>query len=407
MKKDYVSMVDELLDRAIAERASDIHLEPFFYNGELAGRIRFRIDGVLQNRGRVDAASYRGMVSRIKITAKMNITEKRLPQDGKFMIPDRDIDVRVASLPEIRGEKLVLRLLSNMRGITDIDHLGLTVSQRKQVAAMLDRKRGLILVCGPTGCGKSTTLYSVLRNISTPEVNITTIEDPVEMTLNGITQVQLQENIDLNYATVLKAIMRQDPDIIMVGEIRDRQVAAEAVRFAMTGHQVLTTLHTIDAAGSVKRMLEMGVEPYLLADVLEGVIAQRLVRRVCPHCREKILSGDPEKHLWKIPNGTPIYRAAGCEHCSHTGYYERIGVFEILSANAALKQAILQNRPIDPEKFAQQASASVVDQDPEKKSQTQFENPFKPFKDGIRNLILQGITTTEEGVRVFGSEINR
>lgn len=382
--KNYVAMVDEMLTMAISKRASDIHLEPYFSNGEKA-RVRFRIDGVLQSFGVVDRESYLGMITRIKVMAKMNITEKRLPQDGKFIIPQENIDVRVSSIPDIRGEKLVLRLLSSINGSADIHALGLTSSQMAMVSRITDRKRGLLLVCGPTGCGKSTTLYAILKELSGIDINITTIEDPVEINMNGITQVQLQESIGLTYEEALKSIMRQDPDVMMVGEIRDPHVAAEAVRFAMTGHQVLTTLHTVNAFGSVKRMLEMGVEPYLLADVLEGVIAQRLVRRLCPYCKKSTVSGEKEKALWGIKEGTTLYEPVGCPHCGNTGYYDRIGVFELLTVNEDLRKVIIAGKDL---------SAVPVDH-----------QHFIPFSWSMKNLILQGITGTEEGVRIFGTEI--
>lgn len=340
-------IVDSLFIQALQQRASDIHLEP----AEGGGQVRFRIDGILHTQVYLDSGVFTAIVTSLKVNAGMDIAQCLIPQDGRleYTFSDNKIDVRVASLPTIKGEKLVLRLLHRTSKIDSIDELGFTTQVKEHLFRFISRLSGMILVTGPTGCGKTTTLYAVLKLLNSTERNIITIEDPVEYHLPGINQVQVNPKAGLNFTNGLRAILRQDPNIIMVGEIRDHETAEIAVRSALTGHLVLSTLHTNDAASAITRLLDMGIEPYLLASALNGIMSQRLVRCVCPHCSEKYIPTAQEKILLNqhhITN-THLKKGRGCSLCRHTGYQERTAIAETLDATSDdIQQQILRQSAV-------------------------------------------------------------
>jgi len=336
-----ITYVNLLIMQAVKERASDIHIEP----DEDAVRVRYRISGVLRQESSPPKAIQSALVSRLKIMANMDVSEQRLPQDGRFTFTSgqNKVDMRVSTLPTIHGEKIVMRLLDRRNLLLGIDKLGMKKDAFIRFRSMIHKPEGLILISGPTGSGKTSTLYAVLDEINTPEKNIITVEDPVEYNLGGINQVQTNDKIELTFAACLRSILRQNPDIIMVGEIRDSETAAMAVRSAMTGHLVFSTIHTNDAAGAVTRLVDMGIEGFLLASSLLGVIAQRLLREVCPSCRaEEELPGSALLDL-EIPVGEKptFYHGAGCDRCAQTGFRGRTGVFEVLTISPAIKELIL------------------------------------------------------------------
>ena len=338
-----VRLVNSLLDQAARERASDIHIEP----SEEGTRVRFRIDGRLVRGAEISAALHPALAARIKILAGMDISEKRRPQDGRIFIKasGAEIDVRVSSLPSIFGEKLVLRLLRQGGGASSLESLGFDEGQRKLLEEAISAPNGIVLLTGPTGSGKSTTLYSLLNMLNEPSKNIITIEDPVEYTINGITQVQINEKIGLTFGSALRSILRQDPDVIMVGEIRDAETAHLAVRAALTGHLVLSTLHTNDAPSSVGRLTDMGVPPFLLAPSLRAVAAQRLVRRLCPSCRGRAAVTAELAASSGLPYGAEIFTPSGCAECRFTGYSGRTAVAEIMPAGAEIREMIYRCAP--------------------------------------------------------------
>ena len=338
-----VRLVNSLLDQAARERASDIHIEP----SDEGTRVRFRIDGRLVRGAEISAALHPALAARIKILAGMDISEKRRPQDGRIFIKasGADIDIRVSSLPSIFGEKLVLRLLRQGGGAASLESLGFDVKQRELLQKAINAPNGIVLLTGPTGSGKSTTLYSLLNMLNDPSKNIITIEDPVEYTINGITQVQTNEKIGLTFGGALRSILRQDPDIIMVGEIRDAETAHLAVRAALTGHLVLSTLHTNDAPSSVGRLADMGVPPFLLASSLRAVAAQRLVRRLCPSCRASAEVAAELAAASGLPLGAEIFAPSGCAECRSTGYSGRTVVAEIMPVSAQIAEMIYRNAP--------------------------------------------------------------
>jgi type II secretory ATPase GspE/PulE/Tfp pilus assembly ATPase PilB-like protein len=339
-----------MISRAAEFRSSDIHLES--HDDFL--KIRYRIDGVLKDIDRVVAETASAVISRIKIMADLDIGEKRLPQDGRIQIKvsGRMFDIRVSTLPTIYGENIVMRLLEKESIRYDIDTLGLIDHDKKILKRLISHNFGLILVTGPTGSGKSTTLYSVLDDLNQEEAKIITVEDPVEYQLEGISQIQVQEQIGLSFATILRNILRQDPDIIMIGEIRDKETAEIAIRASLTGHLVLATLHTNDAVSAVTRLVDMGIQDYLVNSSLLGVAAQRLVRKNCPQCSRK---AEPDPSLLKELQVSQIKekygvntfnftKGSGCEHCAATGYLGRTGVFEILEFSDDLKSALLEHK---------------------------------------------------------------
>lgn len=338
-----VRLVNSLLDQAARERASDIHIEP----SEDGTRVRFRIDGHLVCCAEISASLHPALAARIKILAGMDIAEKRRPQDGRIFIKasGADIDIRVSSLPSIFGEKLVLRLLRQGGGTTSLESLGFGAKQRELLQNAVSAPNGIVLLTGPTGSGKSTTLYSLLNTLNEPSKNIITIEDPVEYTINGITQVQINEKIGLTFGSALRSILRQDPDIIMVGEIRDTETAQLAVRAALTGHLVLSTLHTNDAPSSVGRLVDMGVPSFLLSSSLRAVASQRLVRRLCPSCRARSSISAEMAVSSGLPQNAEIFAPAGCVECRSTGYSGRTVIAEIMQVDAKIREMIYNGAP--------------------------------------------------------------
>lgn len=335
-----VKVVKAMVEKAARQRASDVHIEAM----EKTVRVRFRIDGVLYEKDAYDIHLLPAIIARIKIMGGMDIAEKRKPQDGRItmMIDRKEYDIRVSVLPTVYGEKCVLRLAQKKSLAKDKSELGLSGTELELFDSMLKRPNGIILVTGPTGSGKSTTLYTTLHELNREDVNIITVEDPVETSMDGVNQVQVNPKADLTFANALRSILRQDPDIIMIGEIRDAETAEIAVQASITGHLVVSTLHTNSAAGTITRLIDMGVESYLLADAMIGVIAQRLVRRLCPECRKPYFAPEDELELLGLDKDEPVqlYRAAGCPHCSNTGYIERIGIYEIMKITPELKTAI-------------------------------------------------------------------
>jgi len=377
-----VRVVNMVILQAIRSGASDIHIEP----QEEQVRIRFRIDGILQDITSTSIKVHPALVSRIKILSRMNIAERRLPQDGRFqvMVDSRDIDFRVSSLPTIFGEKIVMRILDKSTLLLDLDHLGFEPEDLDKIYRLIQHPYGMILLTGPTGSGKTTTLYSALNYINKPDLNIITIEDPVEYRLPGINQVQVKPKIGLTFANALRSIMRQDPDVIMVGEIRDRETAEIAIHAALTGHLVFSTLHTNTAAGAVVRLQEMGVASYLISSSVIGVIAQRLVRRICQSCKvefevkgamaQKLTAGQEERLI--------LYRGKGCNSCNRTGYRGRMAVSEVLVMDDDLRQLVLRN---------------AIEKDITELARSKG---MKTLRENALRKVLQGVTTLEEMYRV-------
>jgi general secretion pathway protein E len=318
-----IRMINALLTQALREGASDIHIEPF----EQISVVRFRIDGNLRDIVRPKKAIHASLVSRIKIMAQLDIAEKRLPQDGRITlrVGGKGVDVRVSTLPTGHGERAVLRLLDKEAGRLDLTHLGMSDNVMPQFDKLISQPHGIVLVTGPTGSGKTTTLYAALSRLNAPTSNILTVEDPIEYELQGVGQTQVNPRIDMTFAKALRAILRQDPDIIMIGEIRDLETAQIAVQASLTGHLVLATLHTNDSAAAVTRLLDMGIEPFLLSSSLLGVVAQRLVRKLCPECKTH------DGHEW---------HAVGCDHCGQTGYHGRVGIYELLQTTDDIRAQI-------------------------------------------------------------------
>jgi general secretion pathway protein E len=343
-----IRLVNSLLFRAAKERASDIHIEPM--ERELA--VRFRVDGVLHNIIKPPKRFQNSIISRVKIMAQLNIAEKRLPQDGRIRIrlAGRDIDIRVSTIPTVHGEGIVLRLLDKSATLLDLAEIGMNARILHDIDELIHRSHGIVLVTGPTGSGKTTTLYGALTRINTPEVKILTVEDPVEYQLKGINQMAINPKIGLTFASGLRSFLRQDPDIIMVGEIRDRETAQIAIEASLTGHLVFSTVHTNDSAGAVTRLVEMGIEPFLVASSLMAVMAQRLVRCVCVDCREVYRPTDDEiaklgldRAAFAALGDGRAYRAVGCPACAKSGYRGRTGIYELLVLDDDLRQLVLKN----------------------------------------------------------------
>ncbi len=375
--------VDHLLQYALNERASDIHIEP--KRKECV--IRFRIDGVLHTIYRLPRVVHDAMCTRIKALSRLDIAEKRRPQDGRIKLSwkNGDAEVRVSTIPVAFGEKVVLRLQSAEILMTDLDSLGFSMQDFHRYTRFLKNTNGMILMTGPTGSGKSTTLYSTLRYLSSPGVNIVTIEDPIEMVYEDFNQIAVQPQIDVTFSTILRNILRQDPDIVMIGEIRDAETASYAVQAALTGHLVFSTLHTNDAAGAVTRLLDLGLEPYLIASTLLGVVAQRLVRTICPECkRQKWISSDElEPFGCKLKNDrAPVFYGKGCNICRSTGYYGRIGIYEVLSVSPRIKEMIHKGR----------SEAEI--------KKNAIREGMKTLKFDACTKMLKGITTLDEILRV-------
>lgn len=379
-----VQTVNQMLYQAVKLNASDIHVEP----RETACRIRFRIDGALHEILEIASAEADVIASRIKILSRLDISEKRIPQDGRFSarIADRMIDFRVSTLPSAFGEKIVLRILDKSASSIGLDKIGLDADELAIIKRLLSHPHGLLLVTGPTGSGKTTTLYGMLQHLNSPDKNLITVEDPIEYKFDGITQVQVNAKIDLTFGRGLRSILRQDPDIIMVGEIRDEETAAIAVRAALTGHFVLSTLHTNDAFSSVGRMIDMGVEPYLLSSSLVGALAQRLVRKVCDNCVRFDPSSDELLAEWGVSREEwhQVASPRGCARCNHTGYRGRVALYEILEIDSSLRRRI-------------HTAASSTDL--EEPAESGEASRFTLRESGLRKMI-QGETTPQEVARV-------
>lgn len=378
-----VKLVDSLLQSAVEQRASDIHIEPY----ENYVRVRFRVDGVLKEISTFNIGVLAGIITRIKILADLDIAEKRIPQDGRIVtsINNKNIDMRVSILPLVTGEKVVIRILDRTNYNVEKDNLGMMPEDMNRMEKIIAAPFGIILVTGPTGSGKSTTLYTILNELNNSEKNIITVEDPVEYSMDGINQVSVNTKSGLTFANGLRAILRQDPDIVMIGEIRDSETAEIGVRAAITGHLVLSTLHTNDAASSVIRLVDMGIEPYLVATALKGVVAQRLVRKVCPNCKKRFEADPAERKLLGVTGDEPVYhyRGVGCASCNHTGYSGRTGVYEIMEIDRELKDLILDTDNSD-----------VIKDLAVKKG-------MKTLRDSARELVLQGVTSIEEMVKII------
>ena len=338
-----IRLVNLLIMQAVKERASDIHIEP----GDNVLRTRFRIDGVLREVNGPTAHLHSAVSSRIKVLAKLDIAEKRKPQDGRFRLKmeGSDIDLRVSTVPTQFGEKVVMRLLDSSNALLPLERLGLDDAARAQVERMVRAPHGILLVTGPTGSGKTTTLYAALNLINSVERNIITIEDPVEYRLRGVSQVQVNPKAEVTFASALRSFLRQDPDIMMVGEIRDRETAEIAIQAALTGHLVLSTLHTNDAASSLTRLVDMGVEPFLIASSVTGVLAQRLVRVICGKCKEADHPAAGLLAQLQVGDGSRWFRGAGCPTCKQTGYKGRVGIFELLPMGEAIKNLVVSRAP--------------------------------------------------------------
>jgi len=394
-----IRLVNLLINRAVEQRASDIHIEPF--ENEL--KVRYRIDGVLHDVEQPPRRQQAAIVSRVKIMAKLNIAERRLPQDGRIKLRTmgKEIDMRVSTLPTLYGESVVLRILDRSSIVLDLEQLGFPLDTLVQFEKLIVRPYGMLLVTGPTGSGKTTTLYGALEKINSPDKKIITIEDPVEYQLTGVNQIHVKPQIGLTFANGLRSIVRQDPDVIMVGEIRDPETAEIAVQAALTGHLVFSTLHTNDAAGAVSRLLEMGVEDYLLASSLLGVLAQRLVRKVCVRCRQAVPAGEALLGAGDLTrstverfanatapgsNGASIYRTGGCEECSGTGYRGRSGIYELLLVNESIRELILKHASADAIK-----AAAVAD-------------GMRTLRDDGWLKVREGTTTVAEVLRVTQEE---
>ena len=376
-----IRLINALLTEAVKENASDIHIEPF----ESRLLVRFRVDGVLREVLQPRRVLAPLITSRLKVMAKLDIAEKRLPQDGRISlrIAGRAVDVRVSTLPSGHGERVVLRLLDKQAGRLDLEHLGMAEAARAALDRLIHRPHGIILVTGPTGSGKTTTLYAALSRLNDRQRNIMTVEDPIEYFIDGIGQTQVNSRVEMTFARGLRAILRQDPDVVMVGEIRDLETVQIAVQASLTGHLVLSTLHTNTAIGAITRLRDMGVEPFLLSSSLIGLLAQRLVRTLCPHCKTAYTASEGEcNYLGVDPSAAPaLYNASGCDHCQQSGYRGRTGIYELIEIDQGLRERIHDGAG------EQAMERHVRDRWPAIRA------------DGVR-LVLSGQTTLEEVLRV-------
>jgi len=380
-----IRLVNSLMFRAVKQKASDIHIEPF--EKELV--IRFRIDGVLYDIMSPPKRAQNSIISRVKIMAGLNIAEKRLPQDGRIRlkIAGKDIDIRVSTIPTSFGESVVMRLLDRSNVLLDLNSLGLQGRQLEIMHDLISRSHGIILVTGPTGSGKTTTLYAALSKINSKDIKILTIEDPVEYQIPGINQVQVNPKIDLTFAAGLRAFLRQDPDVIMVGEIRDKETAEIAIQASLTGHLVISTLHTNDAPSTMSRLVDMGIEPFLVSSSILGVIAQRLVRTVCHECAKKYVPTEEELHKIGLSlsdlKGRQLLRAVGCPNCLETGYTGRLAIYEFMILNDEIRSEIMKGSDATTIKRAAVGSGMTS------------------LMADASNKVLQGLTTIEEVLRVI------
>jgi len=385
-----IRLVNSVLNQAVKERASDIHIEPF----EKDIVVRFRKDGVLKEIIRPPKRFHASISSRIKIMGNLNIAEKRVPQDGRIRIKvaGKDVDIRLSTVPTAHGERLVMRLLDRANTVLDLEQLGMLKDHLSIFTKMIARPHGIILVTGPTGSGKTTTLYGALVRINTPDINILTVEDPVEYQLDGIGQMQVNPKIDFTFARGLRAILRQDPDVVLIGETRDLETAEIAVQASLTGHLVFTTLHTNDAASSFTRLIDMGIEPFLIASTVICAQAQRLVRRLCPHCREPFepstvdleLLGLPEE---KVTSDATFFKAAGCPECAMSGYSGRLGIYEVMDVSDEIRGLVLQKT--DAGRIKQAAMAGGM----------------RTLRDDGAVKVMKGITSIDEVLRVSQQDV--
>ena len=393
-------LLDGIIVQGLKAGASDIHLEP----GTERNRVRYRIDGVLQQAQRIPMERHTALISCVKLMAGMDIAEKRKPQDGRAQVTHsgQKIDLRISSLPTIQGEKIVIRVLDSGTNQLRLEDMGFTGENLARYRTMYKASYGLVLITGPTGSGKTTTLYATLQELNQPERNLITVEDPVEYRMEGVNQVAVNTKIGMTFANGLRAILRQDPNIIMIGEIRDRETAEIAIQAALTGHLVFSTLHTNTAAGAVTRLLDMGIEPFLAASALRGVVAQRLVRKLCPACKKKYMA---DKAMWewkrfrnlaceekdrdesKPPDSLALYRQSGCDACRQSGYRGRIAVHEVLPVNAVLKNKII---------------CGDSEQELWNAAKAEFPGISSLEEDGMQK-VKQGITSVQELLRVLGT----
>ncbi len=379
-----IKLVNHIISQSIKARASDIHIEPY----QESFKVRYRVDGILYDLLTPPKWIQASLISRIKVMAKMNIAEKRLPQDGRInlKIGNQEIDVRVSTIPTSFGERVVMRLLNKTSSLMRLSELGLDAEMLEMLKKLVASPNGMILMTGPTGSGKTTTLYAVLSSINSPDINIITIEDPIEYQINGISQIQVNPKIDLTFARGLRSIVRQDPDVVLVGEIRDHETAEIAVQSALTGHLVFSTLHTNDSAGAITRLVDIGIEPFLISSSVIAVAAQRLVRVLCEDCKESHHPDETMLMTIGIPgeaiHGSDIYKAVGCEKCFHTGYRGRIGIYELMLMGQELKSLILKS--YDANRIMEEARKL---------------NMISLRQAGIQK-VLMGVTTIEEVLRV-------
>lgn len=379
-----VKFVNDLLVEAIGRRATDIHIEQFAEDVE----VRYRIDGVLHTVRKLPKYAAPPIVSRIKIMSRLNIAEKRLPQDGKFSFSygSQDYDVRVSTLPSVHGESVVMRILTRGELSLNLENLGFSERDIRKIRGFLKKPYGMVLVTGPTGSGKTTTLYAGIKEINSGDKKIVTVEDPVEYNLKGLVQVQVNPKIGLTFASALRSILRQDPDIIMIGEIRDAETAEIGVQASLTGHLVLATLHTNDSAGSFPRLMDMGIEEFLIASSVIGVVSQRLVRRICPYCKEEHKPNPAEVALYRKNSMDPperLYRGKGCQECNHTGYIGRTVIGEVLEVSDSIRDLIVKRAD----------AVSIRDKAVE-------EGMIPLLVDGLLKA-KEGITSVEEVLRVY------
>ena len=384
-----IRLVNAIIERAVTERASDIHLEP----RENEFSVRMRIDGLLRDILTVPRELQTAVTSRLKVMSNMDITERRIPQDGRFnvRIRDKDVDLRVSTLPTVYGEKIVARILDKTSMKLERSAIGLTGDDIEKYLRLIKIKNGVILIVGPTGSGKSTTMYTMIGDLNRREVNLVTLEDPVEYNIDGVNQVQINEKTGMTFAGGLRSILRQDPDIIGIGEIRDGETAEIAMRSAITGHVVISTIHTSDAVGTIERLTDMGVEPYLVASALKGVFSQRLVRKICPNCKEAYEATEEEQdELGLKPKpGRIFYKGKGCPECFDTGYRGRTGVFEIFPLTIKVRRMIANH--------ASREEIENVLTDPE--------SGFVSLRENALKLVEEGVTTVEEVLRVVYEDI--
>jgi type IV pilus assembly protein PilB len=377
-----MKFINTVIENAVRNKASDIHIEP----EENDLRIRYRVDGTLIESMRTNIEIAESIISRIKIMSNLDITEHRIPQDGRSIttVDGKRVDLRISILPVSDGEKVVIRILDKTNFVFNKQQLGFSDVEMNAFTDMLKKPHGIIIITGPTGSGKTTTLYTMLSEINNSQKNIITIEDPIEYKFKGVNQVQVNSKVGLTFTSGLRAVLRQDPDVIMLGEIRDNETAQISFRSALTGHLVLSTLHTNDSIGAVTRLIDMGIEPFLISSTLVGVISQRLIKKICPHCKKAYESGNTEKKILNVPieNQLTLYKGEGCSYCNQTGYKDRIAVFEFLSIDREYREAI--------EEYKNYSSLETL----------AISKGFKRLHDAGSQKALEGITTIEEVIKL-------